>query len=329
MAYQTQAISAITSIPALVAAFAAAQGWTVDNTTPTQPIFTLPTTDTLIKWKLSAAISGQDHTLTWTASGSAVPTSTANTRSPKFAPPTGTTAVPQLPTTLHMFISPAPTETPYLAIVIEYGANLFRHLYLGRMERLGNYSGGEIVSGCSGPHTATSGVISYRHFSHTQYLFSGRSSLFGTTGCGGVNVNHADNPNTWRKFVGVNGSSITLLPNDTVMGGINDGVNDGFYARGEAPFIGANLLVPLNLYTVKPITGDVSFIPIGRPPGVRGVHMANIDPGSSIEVGMVNWRVFPAFAKSELTDMPGGIAGSGYWRTAETSHMIGYAYREN
>lgn len=326
MAYQALTVSAMTDIPAAVAAYAITQGWTVNTTTPTQPIFTLPTTDTLIKWQLSATVSGVDHTLTWAANGSAVPTSTANTRSPKLAPTSGTTAVVPAPTKVHVFITPAPNETPYLILAIEYGTNLFRHLYLGRMEALGAYTGGEIVSGNQGPMTSYSATRSFRDY-QVQHLFESRSGVWGSTQCGGVNVYYpADNASQWRKFYGFQTGTITSLPSDSVIGGFGDGVNDGYVARGESPFAGINPLVPISLYSVKPITSDISFVPIGRPPGVRLVNMRNLDPGASINVGGVQWRVFPSFAKNESQTMPAGL---GNWRSYESSYYVGYAFREN
>lgn len=326
MAYQATTITAITSIPAIVSAFAIAQGWTVNTTNPAEPVFTLPTTDSLVTWKLSAAIASFDHTLTFTAVSSAVPTSSANTRSPKLAPTSGTDPATKLPTKVHVFCSPAPSETPYLGIVIEYGTNLYRHLYLGRMERLGSYAGGEIVAGQQGPITSSSANIGHRDYSLVKYLFQSKSNAWSSTTCGGVRVNHADNPNEWRKFIGYQTGSITSLPSDAVIGGYGDSVNDGFLARAESPFAGVNPLVSINLFAVKPITGDVSFVPIGRPPGVRLVNMKNLDPGASIAVGGVNWRVFPAMAKNDSQTMPPGL---GNWRSYESSYYVGYAYREN
>lgn len=326
MAYSQQTITAITDIPALAAAFAVANGWTVNSSTPTQPVFTLPTADTLGTWRLSASISGYDHTLTWTTVSSAVPTSTANTTSPKLAPTSGTNPVVPTPTKLHMFISPAPATNPYLAIVIEYNTNLFRHLYLGRMERLGDYSNGEIVAGMTGPMTSYSATVGYQDYNCVQYLFQSRSAARANTACGGVRVTHADNANEWRKFLGYNTGSVTSLPANCVLGGYGDAVNDGYVARGEVPYAGINALVSINLYNAKPITSEMSLIPIGRPPGIRHVNMRNLGPGDSINVGGVQWRVFPAMAKSSETAMPPGL---GNWRSYETSYYNGYAYREN
>lgn len=328
MAYSAQAVTSMSDIPAAVAAFAAAQGWTVNTTTPTQPIFTLPTTDSLINFKMFSIVSGVDHTVTLQASGSAVPTSTASTRSPKLAPASGTTASVPLPYKIHMFAPPAPNETPYLATVIEYGTNLFRHLYLGRMNRIGGYAGGEVISGQQGPISALATTMDFDEYAHTQYLFGSRSSVWADTACGGVNVSHADNANQWRKFRGYGTGMITSLPDDCVLGGFGDAANDGYLANGEINFYGVNPLIPINLYAVKPVTSDKNFVPIGSPAGVRLVNMKNLDPGAQINVGGRNWRVFPAMAKNESTTMPRD-SSHGNWRSYESSYYVGYAYPES
>lgn len=323
MVYVTQPVTAITEIPAAVSAIAALQGWTVDNTVPAAPIFTLPTTDPSIDWKLSATIASYDQTLTWTASGSAVPTSTASIRSPKLAPPSGTNPVVPLPQNIHVFISPAPSDTPYLAIVVEYEANLFRHLYLGVMEKLGDYGGGEVISGASA-YLATHG--SNLEYTYNNFLFESFNTNWAANACGGVHIDHASNPTyPWRIFRG-NGGALTSMPANTVLGGYFDSINDGYVARGSSPFAGVNVLSPINLYASRPISGGMDFVPIGRPPGVRHVHMEALDPGASFNIGGTVWRVFPAMAKNSDPVQP---KGNGNWRVYESSWWLGYAYPES
>lgn len=324
MTYTTQSVSAMTDIPAHVATFAAGLGWTVDTTNPNQPIFSLPGGG--INWQLLANVSGVDHDLTFQASGSAVPTSVAKVRSPKLAPPSGTTAAVPAPSVLHMFGTPS-TETvsPYIALVIEYTSNLFRHLYLGKMEKMGDYTGGEIVSGCGGPIQSLASSYNYNDINRVTYLFRARSTMWADTLCGGVHVNHADNATPWRVFYGSPASPINGLSDGIVLGGFGDAINDGYLARGESPFAAVNMLVSPNLYITQPVTNSKAFVPIGRPPGVRMVNMKNLDPGSQISVGGNNWRVFPAWAKSPEKTMPNG---NGNWRQYESSYYVGYAYRE-
>lgn len=314
MAYQQSTISAITDIPALVAAFAASHGWTVDGSTlqrgddPTAAVFTL-----------AANITGSDHTLTVTASGAP----SCVLRSPKLRGTAGSPEVP-LPTSLHIFADSDPE--PFIAIVVQYDYNQYRHLYIGNLVKYGDYVGGECVSAAN-VHASNNGFdrfpIHYRF--DTNHLFNASSRVMSDTTSGGVRVTHANNPTTWRRFFGTNAfTPMGNFDNATVLGGFGDDVNDGYLARAVSPFSGVNVLVPANLYASMPVTGDTTFVPIGHPAGIRLVNMESFDPGDVINVGADEWMVFPAIRKDptnlDAPQLPGG------WAQYETSGVIGYAY---
>lgn len=303
MAYSSHSVTAITDIPALVFTFAAANGFTVAGST-------------VDGFTLTAAIASYDHTLTWSKGGAP----NARIRSPKLG---GTASVPtvSIPSTLHLFGATG----DYLAIVIEYGPNLFRHLYLGYTEALGNYTGGAVVSGTAffNSSSAVSYPIGYRDSRH-QYLFSANQSGIAAGECGGVNVVHADNPVAWRQFKGPTSSTpSTAWAGTEVLGGFRDDVNDGYIARALSSYAGVNLLVPINLYATKGTGASAQFVPLGRPAGVRAVNMDGVEPGQEILIGSTTWKVFPAFTKSE-SDTVGVITGG--WGAGETSGMVGYAF---
>lgn len=326
MPYQSQSITSLADIPAHVSSFAAAQGWTVDTTDPDAPVFTLPTPVASIDWQLSADETGFDHTLKWEANGSAVPLSTAQLQSPKLEPDTGTDPDVPAPTDVHIFVEDSSSDNPYIALVVAYPDGVHRHLYLGSAVKHGDYTGGELIAGCNGPVAAIPGGSDYRDYDNVQYLFQSRSALFAAAQAGGGHFDHADNADNWRTFKGSETAAVSDVPDDCALGGFGDGINDGFLARGEAPFNGVNMLVPINLYAAKPITSEKGFIPVGYPPGVRMVHMKNLPVGASIDVGGVQWRVFPALKKSSETLIE---AGSNDWSIDETSYYVGYAYKEN
>lgn len=320
MAYQTNAISAITDIPALVHAFATTIGLTVTGTT-SAPIVARPGAGT-IAFRLDAAISGYDHSLTWTCQDP-VATSKAKIVSPKMY---GTTAVPlvSLPSRVHLFGKSSPKA--FLAIVVEYTDNLFRHLYFGTMAAAGSYTGGEIISGASfrSSPNAYDYPMSFRP-AHN-YLFSARGRLFPIADSGGLRVVHAGNPTPWRRFYG----SVNYLPsvdmgNGVALGGFSDDLNDGYVARGRSPFSGVSILVPCNLMASMPLTGDSYYVPLGRPAGIRMVNMQDLDPGSTLALGADQWRVFPVFSKSSSQTV---LQASGGWGAGETSYFVGYAYPE-
>lgn len=316
MAYQSYAITNLGAAIPLVSAWAATNGWTVDTTNSAAPIFTHPSLSGAIPLQLSSIVDGL-----------------------KVAPVSGTSlfakvirpqlsqgnAIPFLPppTALHVFSSQTPA--PYIAIVLEFGFNSFRHLYLGYLEPLGGITGGEVI-GCATPYaSANYGAI----FSSTinQYLFGGRSNAFGgLDGSGGVHFLHASNPSPWRSFGNPNHGILGAIPDTEAYGGFLDDVNDGFIQSGKSPFGGINILVPANLYAVRNPGASVGFAPIGRPAGVRMVNMQDLEPGGQIVVGATNWRVFPAYSKN--SSLYQGSPSAGTYPTFESSYYVGYAYPE-
>lgn len=302
MAYQNNSIGSLSAVLPLAATFAAAHGWSVSGNTydaGTGTTFTL---------------SSASDSLTWTPSDSAAPRTFA--ASPKL---NGTSGIPSIPspTQLHMFASATPA--PYLIIVIQYDYNLYRHLYLGNMVKVGSYTGGEVLDAVN-TFASNDGFqypISYRN--RTRNLFNARSRVIGTPNTGGVRVG-----STWRKFFGTDASNpMGQFDDATVLGGFGDDINDGYLARGRSTFAGSQILVPVNLYATVPVTGDTTFMPLGHPAGVRLVHMQDIDPGQSIAIGGVTWRCFPATRKSVATTVGKSTSG---WAADESSYFVGYAY---
>ncbi|MNS35542.1 hypothetical protein D3C72_677020 [compost metagenome] len=232
--------------------------------------------------------------------------------------------VDQAPTKMHLFGSAGPV--PYVAAVVEYTQGFFRHLYFGRLEKLGDYTGGEVVAGST----------VYAHYNNDsydeddfQYLFNGFQSGISAAAAGGVRLNHAELGGVitapFRAASSRAGGSQTLAQN-CVLGGFRDNVNDQQVARGVNTFAGAQLLVPVNLY----LTREASRIsPIGKPPGVRLVNMTNIDPGTAINVGGKTWRCFPQFRKGEATHARSSSSLGTNYTTTETSYIVGYAYLED
>jgi hypothetical protein len=313
-------ITAITDIPTLVNTFAGDVGFTVTGTSGS-PILTPAGGES---FQLSTATGtdggGSFEILRWVNG-----TVTAQIYSPRLLVGAAFNSV--APTKVIMF--GALTPQPYLAIVVAYGFNLYRHLYLGVMEAVGGYTGGEVVSGSQFPdYIQFSGsTASYRGY-NTAHLFGNYQDRFDATHSGGVHVVHADNPTyPWRVFH--QASQFTFTPSSTidekvVFGGFSDDVNDGYLARAKSSFAGANILSPINLYAGR--LGN-SITPIGRPPGIRLVRMDDIAPESTISIGSDDWECIPAFAKSELQSVPRDSGSNLGKLSAETSWHVGYAYK--
>lgn len=321
MAYQESVISAMGDIPELVATFAAAHGWTVTGAA-SAPVLTRAGGG--LSFQLTDSISGNDHILAVAQSGGATATANARIVSPKLNG-TATPAV-SVPSKVHLFADSTPE--PFLAIVVEYAFNSYRHLYIGNLVKASGFTGGEVISGAQPLNSNTSFQFptSYRT---AHYLFGAfPNGVVAQANSGGVHVNHADNPTPWRRFYGT-GSSFpgwfTTMDSSVALGGFCDDINDGYIARGRSPFAGVQLLSPITLYASVPITGDTLFAPLGHPAGVRHVNMADLEPGAEFAIGSQTWKVFPAFSKGPTTVAK---SASG-WGLAETSYDVGYAYPKN
>jgi len=344
MAYEIHSISAITDVPTLVGAFAATIGWETDLTTPSTPIIRRPQggdsnsgsnsafeASDAIPFRVTASVAGSTHTLSVAGhqydeeSNSAI--NALQVGAAVFASPivgAGSPAV-VLPTQLHLI--GALTPEPYIAIIVEYGANLYRHMYIGNLEKVGDYQGGECIGTTDGPGSSSSTREYYSI--NMKYLFGARSDRRVAAECGGVHVEHADNLYPWRFFKGSTATNTTPLlsfPVNAVIGGYNDAINDGYLARGRSPFANQQMLSPINLYNADPIVGDVEFRPIGKPAGVRHVNMQDLQPGAEIIVGGMLWRVFPSHARRAETTMPESTNSGSNPPEFETSLWVGYAY---
>lgn len=327
--YQTHTISAVTSIPALVGSFANAVGFTTDLTTPSQPLIRNPTGG--VQWRVRASAVSLTHEVIiegadgdWSNSLAEI-TSDARTQSPIRRATTGGVDTVRLPVRLHLI--GALTPQPYIGIVIEYSGPEFRHLYLGNMERMGAYTGGELIAGTDGPLQSDETAIRYDSTLHMKQLFQSRTTRRLAANSGGVRVEHVDNPIPWRRFFGaIDASPMSGLPEDAVIGGFGDDANDGFVARARALFAGLSLLVPINLYAVKKEGTFTTFVPLGHAAGVRLVNMADLTPGQEIVVGGYLWRVYPSHARRTEKTMPKISVTGVQYRQYESSHLVGYAY---
>lgn len=316
MAYQQNSITALADILPLVYSFAPTAGITVGGTSGA-PTLTING----VAFLLSAVTSGSDQELRWTAQSAPTITSYAATRSPKL---NGTTTPDvSVPSKVHFFAGVTPQ--PHFAIVIEYGYNSYRHLYLGMMEKPGSYSGGQVMSGNSqfASNSSANFPLSYRDNRH-QYLFSGFQTFRGPTDAGGVMVDHANNPTKWRIFDCPTGTNpLDAMTGVEAFGGFSDDINDAYLARAFSTYAGVNILSDINLFAPSGSGASANFAPIGNPVAIRTINMAGIDPGTVLTIGSEHWYCFPAFSKTDGTTVGKSAAG---WAAGETSYMVGYAY---
>ncbi len=328
MAYSEQACSLITDLPALIRSFATDRGWTVAGNSITAP-------GGGIEWDITALIAANGfHSMT--IKDVANPTTRV---SRQFLPRLqGTINNPVVlnPTKVHLFGNDAPYEmagqaAPYIAGVIECGYNYYRHFYIGKLRRAGNYTGGDIV--CQNQYNQTRETINY-YDPGNKHMFaashSSAASVAGQPNCGGVLVTHADCALPWKNFDGpTGGSGLASMAVDTVFGGAGDGPGDGLLRRSVSAYAGATILVPYNLFTIQDGTVGANFRvrPLGVVNGARMVDMRSLMPGVQIDVGNVPWRVFPEFRR-EPTKINNTINNPGYYIDGENSGLQGIAYAE-
>lgn len=236
------------------------------------------------------------------------------------------------PTKLYLFGGTEEGQ-PYIAGVIEFGFNSYRHFYIGSMVKLGDYTGGEVVSMNLGSSSwyQFGGSMNYGTYGGVRYMFSAHQFYGiddGTWGgrrwSGGVNIVHPDNPNAWRAFYAFQNGGQPYYDYQ-VMGGSRDGPNDGTASKARSNYSGATILVPVNLYVPASTQAhyDARFRPIGHPAGCRIVTMENIAQGDELEVGNKHWRAFPELSKHTTTVID---APANNWLPRESSYRAGMAY---
>ncbi|MEL4071749.1 hypothetical protein WKW50_16515 [Ochrobactrum sp. GPK 3] len=337
MAYREHSISALSEIPALVTAFATEVGWNIAGTnTLRHPNFEGNGPGGLA-FQLSSAVSGLQHTLRWTCATAPYSTKSAVLMSPIYSTVAApTVGITQTPTKLFLISMLEPE--PYIAIVVEYGYNLYRHLYLGFMEKIGNYSGGEVISSHNGTHLDSVWSTSLWHYDGgtgnpvANFLFGWNTSKYTADASGGVRVEHQDNPQTWRHFrrnavIPASESWTAPFTYSDALGGFGDSINDAYVAKGKNALAGTSVLTPINLFVTQAALNDTRFVPIGNPAGVRLVNIEQMEAQSSAEIGDETWYVFAASRKSSDLYTRGPVSNAYRYPISESSYYLGYAYR--
>ena len=235
------------------------------------------------------------------------------------------------PTQVHVF-GEDDAGHPWIAAAIEYGYNLYRHFYMGRMKKIGDYTGRHIIAGSYASPIANKFHYKYNHplFTNKWYRGANDSSPYESYDYPGVlEINHSDFPQTvfpLRAYVDSWGG-LSQPEEDDVMGGLRDGPNDHYVLAGAEPWTSRALMTSVNLYAAwKDTNNKMWWKPVGHPPGVRFINIERFEPAAETTVGADSWKVFPLFSRNPLT---GDFekAGGSYYATKESSWIYGVAYR--
>lgn len=344
MTYSVSSIGAVTEIPALVKAFADSLGFTTTGSgtsvTVKHPTYTPAKTFTV-----QSIVSGSAATLRHQISVNtdAAGSTAAICESPKLNPTqvnNASAVVVSTPTKLHLFGKLAggasDSGETFIAGVIEYGYNLYRHFYLGYIEKITAFDNGELTTGSAfWPVGKNSNSAIYCDSDDSRYPFSANNAVAGDAGNGGAYIVNAGNAVPWRLFSSGTWTAGHTLDQhfassggNVILGGYKDNMNSGYMYAGKSAYSGAQLLAPVNLYIGKRVSSTQYFQAVGRASGVRLVHMEDLDPGAEVTVGSQVWRVFPVFSKSNTLSYATTISTVAHaFPAGNSSYLVGMAYK--
>lgn len=332
MALSLQSITAMSDIPPLVDTFAVARGWaTIVN--GTQRVLTNPVTSFPTGIDIVPTTYGEQLELEADPLNASPPQRFATSQQPHLL---GSLNNPDIsdPTQLFLF-GGTENAVPYIAGVIEFGFNNYRHFYIGGLNKYGTYTGGDVVN--SNFHRNLQDDTRYAfNVSDNKMLFSGYQNRLDTEDTGFVRVIETE---VQTAFPGQElfefDQNPTNLQRDgdpapgRVFGGNGDRVNSVYTHNAQSHFATASLIGPVNIYLALS-NSPVRYVPLGYVSGARMINVADIEPGTRVTIAGVNWRVFPEFRRSSDARIFGGVSGGGRaWADAENSHYYGMAYAED
>lgn len=339
MAYVSHAISSLQEVIPLWAAFAAEIGWLVDNSTPGTPTIKHPTYPAAIPIRMRYSVNGTYGRRLVVDSPSSDMVGTAVMPAPILNPTLSNNGVViSTPTKVHFVGSTS--GIPYLATIVEFGFNSYRHLYVGYMNKSSDYEGGEVVSATFSSETGSgSGQLQFWHSQTSSAgLFSATPANNTMQRRGGVRILHANNPTKWREFRAHTTTSggIDNYANETseitAMGGYLDGPNTGYAIAGKSEYTVSAVVSPIPLLVTTTIGGGRYFRNIGAPAGVRHVNVENFEPGARVVVGTREFIVFPWMSKraTPYAQYPTSSVSSDFrFPQQQCSGYLGYAYEIN
>ena len=294
MAYQTGTANTPAALVSSLSGFAGANGWSTTAladgatgfTAPDGATFALlPTSDSIelrgcVGLSSGAAADAQPHV----ADTPAVCSDIAG------------------PYTGYFFFGGAEGGAPYLHVVIEASAGVFKSFSVGRLVKFDASVGGEYS-------TATNWYMSdnstnYPEHNWHEYLFDGAHDPYGSNSASHVRFDVDGASNRWMPICrSWDGTRAT--------GSMRGGLNLPFGRIGYQRY---NKLVPLfPLYVFGDRPSNMRS-PIGYAPHLRQVDLRLNAPKEIITIGGEDWQVFPAIQRTDTHDVYGSLVpSSGYY----------------
>lgn len=213
----------------------------------------------------------------------------------------------------YFFYEDDANSAPYVHVVIQVSTDVYRHFGFGSLVKSNNWTGGEY---CYGQEKAASGLpLRADETALLDGLFNSTSgsdeNFAATLHCEGL-----PNQVASGKWGQVWGNGTANLPTDTagiaksaIQGGFRGGpLAQAFGNLGPfAPTSGFVNLIPIKLFYREPTLPRVHYL--GYMPDVRALNIRFFAPRQVVNVGGVNWRIFPTSQKT--TASPNGSSNSG------------------
>lgn len=205
-------------------------------------------------------------------------------------------------TAYHFFV-----DGSYCHVALEYSAGLFRHFAFGKLDKVGDWTGGEY------------GAATFWDLTATGLDYNGHNVLFDWANTSDVSLAatvHMENLGadfqTTEKFGVVLNIATTIGTSPgTDRGGLGrlpciGGWRDGFYQSAlgwiEAnPNNGYVPMFPLQVWRTRRATTPQQWMLLGHVPDIRFVNINYINPGDEFTVGGDTWKCFPFVQKSGTT----------------------------
>lgn len=211
---------------------------------------------------------------------------------------------------------------PYLYVVVETSAGLFKHFGIGILDSIGAMNTGAFHFNSNWNYSTTY-VGTLANLAH----------LIPWSGLENTATNGYNNTTAWTSTQ-IRGDSDTLAPKwylSTTSTGTGNlyvprRLRGGPFSASQVGQVtnfpqlssasnrtGRTTLVPTLMLGER--TGG-QFSPLGSGPGVRWVQMDYLDPGAVLTIGTDTWKVFPVIRKNGSTGQPNSL-------------LYGYAYKMN
>lgn len=312
MAYQTGTATSQQDFLDKVLTFLAANGWTTDDwdTTNKEAATHISTVYVSFRWDATATTGGISihHALGYT--GGNTPGNHPNDSGNGQKTGTPITSQRRLD---RIGNGPFPAYyaftdgASYAHVVLEYASGLYRHMSFGKLEKIGDWTGGEYASGHVWD-TNTANIDNPRATSHHLPLDAAQNQqyLIGCTVHAEGLPSQPGSPGRWL-VVWAGETGMTNDGDGNARGYAIGGVRDGFLQNALGPYAanpnnGYVPLIPIQCWYRQDFVTPDGWRLLGYAPDVRIVNIKHMEAGQEFTVGSDTWKVFPFVRKQYFQD---------------------------